>query len=533
MSWNIVTAALHGTKYKKGQRFVDKMATHMGIKHFAYGDDDLYKSQFYEDNKEWFETSPLAKKENKYGAFVWKPQFILDAMEQLEEGDKVFYVDSMDVFHPNILKHVDEWMGDDPCLFAIGGARNGDYTKRDCFHFMDCDEEDYWDSIQLEAGFSFWRVCDEAKATLREWQKWLFDERTNGLVTEFSGKPELPGFKEVRRDQSILTNLAIRDGLSAVGEELRQFIECNADYWFSRHEKGQVPAYRPIDVFMVENKNNIDFLRPDPTDSIILTIHNQEELVPSVLKGIQENTEGDYELIIVFDGCTDQSEQVVMQFLEDSELANKTSFYTTPDVFETKANNKGLKEALGKYVTIIQDDIIVKEKGWNIRMRKPFEAFDDVFAVTARTAHNYKKGNATHLGKEDLDNCWCDIVEPCDGAKKETISRDVFAVRSTVNRGPLMMNREDLVKMDYFDEAYSPQDMDDHDLMYRVRKELNKVCGCYWIEFESDTLWGGTRKETGEPAPWLYKAHHKNSKIFYERNKDNLERIIEDRELPE
>ena len=139
MSWNIVTAALHGTKYKKGQRFIDKMASYMGVKHFAYGNDDLYKSQFYEDNKEWFETSPLAKKENKYGAFVWKPQFILDAMEQLEEGDKVFYVDSMDVFHPNILKHVDEWMGDDPCLLPIGGARNGDYTKRDCFHFMDCD----------------------------------------------------------------------------------------------------------------------------------------------------------------------------------------------------------------------------------------------------------------------------------------------------------------------------------------------------------------------------------------------------------
>ena len=37
-------------------------------------------------------------------------------------------------------------------------------------------------------------------------------------------------------------------------------------------------------------------------------------------------------------------------------------------------------------IIIVQDDQLIKEKGWNTRMRKPFEAFDDVFAVTARTS---------------------------------------------------------------------------------------------------------------------------------------------------
>ena len=96
-----------------------------------------------------------------------------------------------------------------------------------------------------------------------------------------------------------------------------------------------------------------------------------------------------------------------------------------------------------------------------------------------------------------------------------------------------MINLEDLKELNYLDEAFSPQDMDDHDLMFRMRKKLGKVCGCYWIDFDSEPSWGGTRKETGEPAPWLYKAQHKNSKIFYERNADVLEeyRIIENREL--
>ena len=134
--------------------------------------------------------------------------------------------------------------------------------------------------------------------------------------------------------------------------------------------------------------------------------------------------------------------------------------------------------------------------------------------------------------KEDIDTDWCNIVEPCDEANQSNMPRDVFAVRGTVNRGPLMINLEDLKKLNYFDEAFSPQDMDDHDLMFRMRKKLGKVCGCYWIEVYSEPSWGGTRKG-GQTAPWLYKAQHKNCKIFYERNADVLEeyRIIEHREL--
>ena len=221
--------------------------------------------------------------------------------------------------------------------------------------------------------------------------------------------------------------------------------------------------------------------------------------------------------------------------MKGSSLANNLTIRYADNVFETKANNIGLKEAVGKYVIIVQDDMVINEEGWNERLRKPFNAFDDVFAVTARTAHNYVfNPDSPYIGmKEDIDTDWCNIVEPCDEANQSNMPRDVFAVRGTVNRGPLMINLEDLKELNYFDEAFSPQDMDDHDLMFRMRKKLGKVCGCYWIDFVSDPSWGGTRK-TGQTAPWLYKAQHKNCKIFYERNADVLEeyRIIENRELP-
>jgi len=255
MSWNILTYAFGTEKYLTCQKFLTEHAAQFGVNHIAFTEEDLHNTDFYKNNKEFFETSVLMSEENKFGHSVWKAQIVLMAMEQLEEGDKIFYLDAMDMFHPEVFAEADELMGDDPCLLVMGGTRNGDYTKRDCFHFMDCDEEDYWESNQLESGLCFWRVCDEAKAILNEWEKWLLDERVNGLPTTYSGKPELDGFREVRRDQSILTNMAVRDGLPVAGEPFRNFVECNTEYWYERDNKGLIPSYRLIDVYLRQIKS--------------------------------------------------------------------------------------------------------------------------------------------------------------------------------------------------------------------------------------------------------------------------------------
>ena len=132
-------------------------------------------------------------------------------------------------------------------------------------------------------------------------------------------------------------------------------------------------------------------------------------MIGDVIKGIKDNTVDEYELIVVVDGCSDDSETVVKDSVQD--IKNYTVLFAD-DVFETKANNMGLKQAVGDKVVIVQDDMLIREYGWNMRMEKPFIAFDDVFAVTARTAHNWVRNpHSKHYGmKDDLDNCWCDIV---------------------------------------------------------------------------------------------------------------------------
>jgi glycosyltransferase involved in cell wall biosynthesis len=268
--------------------------------------------------------------------------------------------------------------------------------------------------------------------------------------------------------------------------------------------------------------------------SIILTVHNKDFLLKESLIRMKALTKGTYEIIVVLDGCSDKSEEILLSFVKENPDMKIIVDYAD-DVFETKANNIGLKHASSKYVIIVQDDMLMNEISWNERLVKPFEKFDDVFAVSANCAHNWQSNpNSKHLGMvENLDNCWCDILNHVDHAGKVWgLQRDVFAVRQSVNRGPLAINHDDLITMGYFDEAFAPLDMDDHDLCFRMMKKLGKKVGCYWTDFISDFSWGGTHTTTGH-KPWFYQSNHKNMKIVWERHSEVImnNKIIEQRKL--
>lgn len=266
--------------------------------------------------------------------------------------------------------------------------------------------------------------------------------------------------------------------------------------------------------------------------SLILTVHNKGFLIDRVLNAIKEKSVGLYELIVVLDGCTDSSEEKVLSF-RDSNPQMKINIIYTPDVFETKANNAALREVNSDIAIIIQDDMIVNEDGWNQRLVKPFKAFDDVFAVTSRCAHNWEiNADSKHIHTNTTNNYeWSDILNHVDHADSKTIDRNTFAIRQCVNRGPLALNYADMKELDFFDELFAPQDMDDHDLCFRLRERFDKVVGCYWIDCLCMPEWGGTRIN-GAQAAWSLEANQKNTRIVYDRHKNKIiDKIVENRAL--
>lgn len=248
----------------------------------------------------------------------------------------------------------------------------------------------------------------------------------------------------------------------------------------------------------------------------LLTTHNKEDMIEPVCYGIINNiSELTKEIIVVFDGCVDKTEEIVKSILND--LTIKIKYVYTDDVFELKSNNAGLKEVTSDYVILIQDDMIIKEKDFDKRMLKPFISFDDVFAVTSQTAHNNKIIGDSVMTTDSAD-------------RREGYPRDKFAVREIANRGPLMYDYKDLIKLNFYDEYLSPNSYDDHDISYRAYKELGKVSGLYWIEYDSDPSWGTGRQKNQDIHN---DAHYRNSRIIVKRHSDVLGGIIknEDRDL--
>jgi len=243
----------------------------------------------------------------------------------------------------------------------------------------------------------------------------------------------------------------------------------------------------------------------DNTITCLLTTHNKEDMIESVCYGIINNmSELTKEIIVVFDGCIDKTEEIVKQILENININVK--YIYTDDVFETKSNNAGLKKVTSDYVILIQDDMIIKEKNFDKRMLKPFISFDDVFAVTSQTAHNNQINNNTVITNNPAD-------------RRSGYPRDKFAIREIANRGPLMYNYKDLVKLNFFDEYFAPYSYDDHDISYRAYKELGKVSGLYWIDYDSDPSWGTTRVKNQSLSS---QSHARNSSIIINRHSDVL-----------
>lgn len=104
---------------------------------------------------------------------------------------------------------------------------------------------------------------------------------------------------------------------------------------------------------------DIDFTTPV---SIILTIYNKQNLIKDVIDGIVKNT-SQYvdELIIVIDGCTDDSEKIVKNYLNSTNKKIKIKYIYTDNVHETRANFAGIEHVVNPFFILIQDDMVIKE----------------------------------------------------------------------------------------------------------------------------------------------------------------------------
>lgn len=142
--------------------------------------------------------------------FCFKPFVILDALERVTDDDVVLFTDgdTFPIAPLNVLFEIGK--RDGIMLFrANGWPHQRVWCKRDCFITMGLDTQPFHDS---QCGCARFMVFTRRhRDFLREWLKYCLIPVANTFDPSVLG-PELPGFKEHRCEQAIMSLLAAKYG---------------------------------------------------------------------------------------------------------------------------------------------------------------------------------------------------------------------------------------------------------------------------------------------------------------------------------
>jgi len=98
-------------------------------------------------------------------------------------------------------------------------------------------------------------------------------------------------------------------------------------------------------------------MMPNNRISVIIPVYNCEKYIEEAVQSVIGQTLKPYEIIIVDDGSTDKSANIVKRFSE------KVSYYYQPNSGAAKARNVGVNKAAGDFLAFLDsDDIWVPNK---------------------------------------------------------------------------------------------------------------------------------------------------------------------------
>jgi glycosyltransferase involved in cell wall biosynthesis len=93
--------------------------------------------------------------------------------------------------------------------------------------------------------------------------------------------------------------------------------------------------------------------------SFVIPVYNQEKYIKRNLESLVKQTNKNFEIVFVDDGSTDNSVEVINNFLKDKDIKYKIISQENKGV--SSARNKGLEESEGDYIIFLDSDDFVSE----------------------------------------------------------------------------------------------------------------------------------------------------------------------------
>ena len=211
-----------------------------------------------------------------------------------------------------------------------------------------------------------------------------------------------------------------------------------------------------------------------PAISVIIPSYNRANLLKETLESVFAQTYTDYEVLVIDDGSTDNTEEVVSALLADnSEWQCKVRYIKQPNVGVSAARNHGIFEARGEWIAFLDsDDLWFPEK-----LEKQMAFIDEhPFAgAVCSPAHAYQDGQVVKDDKGEPVRPW---------AERETsvMPFELFTSRNHVWTSSVLVRKTVLYKTGLFEGGLKIGE--DYVLWVKIARFsefwiLNEVLGFY------------------------------------------------------
>lgn len=141
-------------------------------------------------------------------------------------------------------------------------------------------------------------------------------------------------------------------------------------------------------------------MKNNPSVSVIITTHNREDLLPRAINSVLAQTYNNFEIIIVDDGSTDNTEQLVNSYMQE----HKQIKYIKHEKAKggNAARNSGIRAASGEFVAgLDDDDEFTSDRLWIL-----MDNYNDQYSLITSRSIKITKSNQTktkYISEVDLD----------------------------------------------------------------------------------------------------------------------------------
>jgi len=189
--------------------------------------------------------------------------------------------------------------------------------------------------------------------------------------------------------------------------------------------------------------------------TVIIPLYNARDVIRQTVESVLAQTWKDYEIVVIDDGSSDGSGDIVKEF------GDRIRYFRQTNAGVAKARNRGIAESKGQYIALLDHDDL-----WH-----PTKLEKQVFVLNQRPEIGMVITDVAHIDREGKP---MGIIGRGHNTS-ETFAR-LFVRGYVPTPSAAMIRKAALDEVGGFDESFHSAGLDDHDLWPRIAESYEIFC---------------------------------------------------------